>query len=208
MFVEVPSDADHARDEESRRSTSLYHLYVVGHLVNSESCLRSGKAGFVARWDVAVVQGSSSGRLRLRLASLGSPQGSQSRSSSRTHWQDAGFAGAWKVRFLRQHAAAADGRVEVRWIDKSLNTPDLEKESCIAFNAARDPLRWARESGGSSTGSLGGDRGSTGKNALTSHKTLLPSPLSRSTVHTFVFGSWTLLTGGLKGKTTTFASSP
>ena len=41
-------------------------------------------------------------------------------------------------------------------------------------------------------------RGSTGKNALTSNKILLPLPFSRPAVHTFLFSSWTLLTDGLK----------
>ena len=43
------------------------------------------------------------------------------------------------------------------------------------------------------------DRGPTGKSALTSCKTSLPPRLSRPTVHTFLFSSWTLLTGPSPG---------
>ena len=49
--------------------------------------------------------------------------------------------------------------------------------------------------------------GSTGENGPTCCKTSSPPPLSRPAVHTFLFSSWILLTGSLKGKTTTFTSS-
>ena len=45
------------------------------------------------------------------------------------------------------------------------------------------------------------DRGSTGKNALTSCMMLLPPPLSLTSVRTFLFSSWPSPTGGLKWKT-------
>ena len=48
-------------------------------------------------WDIAVLQGSSSGRLRLPWASLGSLQDAQSRSSPRTHRQHVEFANTWAV---------------------------------------------------------------------------------------------------------------
>ena len=80
----VLSDADHASDEETGRSTSCYHLYLGGLLVESESCkqkviaLSSSEAASTLL-DMAVLQGSSSGRLRLPWASFDSSQGSQSR---------------------------------------------------------------------------------------------------------------------------------
>ena len=45
--------------------------------------------------------------------------------------------------------------------------------------------------------------GTTGENALTSFVTSLPPLISRPIVHSFRFSSWILLTGGLRGNTTT-----
>ena len=89
---------------ERRVLDVVNHLYVGGHLVESESCqatvgrpeLGRGRV-LLSRWDMAVLQESFSDRLRLPWASFGSSWGNQSRKCPRTHQQHVAFADEWAV---------------------------------------------------------------------------------------------------------------
>ena len=56
MFVS--READHARDEETRRSTSCPQLHVGGHLVESGSCKQQVLAVNNLGWELVVPAGT------------------------------------------------------------------------------------------------------------------------------------------------------
>ena len=56
--MSVLSEADHARDEETRRSTSWYQLHVGGHLVESESCMQQVLAVNNLGWELVLRVGT------------------------------------------------------------------------------------------------------------------------------------------------------